>query len=169
MSTNCVKITKIKDVIDTYRELLSTKKRVFLVLDIDDTVLSSRIGRKFVDDDICGLVDLAYEYNKDLLFFLTSRDKSLSSYTRNKLNSSGLLHKEQYINYNIIFSPVREEDGGSLKGPTFIDELNNNGIELSEDDHVVFVDDLRDNTDSIHSSLIFTRASYTIFLFKGYQ
>jgi hypothetical protein len=166
---NYIKIQKIRDVIDVYKNLLNTKKRVFLVLDIDDTVLSTRIGKKFTDDDICELVDIAYEYNKDLLFFLTNRDKSLKSYTRNKLNNSGLLHKEKYINYNIIFSFIREQDGGSLKGPTFIGELNSSGIELTEDDHVVFVDYLCDNTDSIHSSLIFTRASYTIFLFKGYQ
>lgn len=45
-----------------YKDLLNTKKRVFLVLDIDDTVLFSRIGKKFANNDICELIDVAYEY-----------------------------------------------------------------------------------------------------------
>lgn len=160
------KIRRIADVIDKYNEIRSLGKNVYLILDVDDVVLSSRFGRVFPDSDICILVDLAYENNKSNLLFLTSRDKSLVAYTRNKLNKSGLLHKGCYINYNVLTSPLDENDGSSLKGPTF---LNYIGCENLDDTHVIFVDDLYDNIQSMETSLSKTNATYSLFHFIPYK
>jgi hypothetical protein len=124
---NVIKSNTIRDVIELYDNLIDQNYNVIMVLDVDDTVLSSTYGKNFVEKDICLLVDLIYSSNPDNLLFLTDRDKCLARYTINQLNKSRLLHKEKYINYNVICSPYDDVNGESTKG-TRLTEYFINGL-----------------------------------------
>ena len=115
-----IKIKFISDVIKFTEYLIELNYDVIMILDIDDTVLSSKIGQKFVEKDICKLVDVIYTQNHENLIFLTARDVNLIFYTVKKLNSVGLLHKGKFINYNVICSPF-DNNGLPTKGKTFFD------------------------------------------------
>ena len=139
-----VKINSIDRVIDFCTKLINLDYNVILVADIDDTVLSSKIGQKFVEKNITILADMIYSLNSNNLIFLTARDHDLKRKTLNSLNSSGLLHKGKYIKYNIIHSPY--EKNNSTKGQTLLKYFSdgNGQIILSDikPNWIIFIDDL---------------------------
>ena len=157
---NITKITSINQAI----ELSNTIKQnydIILFLDIDDTVLSPYIGKKFVEDEICQLVDLIYSIEPNNLIFLTARDHDLKSYTKNQLNKSGLLHKGKYIDYNIICSPY-DDNGNSTKGQsltTCIESKYLFGVEKNENNQqskknwIMFIDDQYEHIESANKEL----------------
>lgn len=164
-----IKINTIKNVIGLCESIIDFGFNLILVLDIDDTVLSSKIGKKFVEPEITNLVDLVYTFNPANLLFLTARDKSLQRYTSNKLNSSGLLHKEKYINYNIICSPY-DDEGNPTKGLALIDyfenEKNKNILSNEKENWIIFVDDLMEQIESVSNHIDKINANYTLFHYK---
>lgn len=150
-----IKLNVIQDVIELYIKLVNQNYNIILVLDIDDTVISSSYGQKFVEKEICSLVDLVYSSNPNNLIFLTSRDKSLKKYTLNQLNKIGLLHKNAYINYNIICSPC-DEDGNSTKGvelTKYLIAYNDKIFSSDKKNYIIFVDDLMEHINSVKKSL----------------
>jgi hypothetical protein len=66
-------LTKIVKVTQFIKELVEINCKPILILDVNDTVSSSKISKKFVKKDICKLVDLVYTFNPDNLIFLTAR------------------------------------------------------------------------------------------------
>jgi hypothetical protein len=149
---NIIKSNTINQVIKLYEDLINQDYNVIVVLDIDDTVLSSIYGRNFVEKEICLLVDLVYSSNPSNLLFLTARDINLRQYTINKLNHSGLLHKDKYINYNVICSPC-DDEGNSTKGVRLkkyiVSELDKNILTNNKKNWIIFVDDLMEHIESV--------------------
>lgn len=153
---NIVKSNTIRDVIELYNNLIEQNYNVILVLDVDDTVLSSTYGRNFVEKDICLLTDLVYSSNPVNLLFLTARDKCLARYTSNQLNKSGLLHKGKYIEYNVLCSPYND-DGESTKGIKLVDYFTNgsgkNILCVNKKNWIIFVDDLMEHINSVQKHI----------------
>lgn len=164
-----IKINTISHVINLASYLINQDYNVILVLDIDDTVLSTQIGKKFVEKDICKLCDLVYTLNPSNLIFLTARDTSLLGFTRNKLNSSKLLHKNKYINYNVICSPY-DIQGNPTKGQTllkyFDKGLGANTLAKEKNNWIIFVDDLVEQIDSVNTHINKLCCQYTLFHYK---
>ena len=158
---NITKITSINQAIELSNTLIEQNYNIILFLDIDDTVLSPYIGKKFVEDEICQLVDLIYSIEPNNLIFLTARDHDLKSYTKNQLNKSGLLHKGKYIDYNIICSPY-DDNGNSTKGQsltTCIESKYLFGVEKNENNQqskknwIMFIDDQYEHIESANKEL----------------
>ena len=155
-TNSIIKTNTIQDVIELYNNLVNQDYNVLLVLDVDDTVLSSTYGRNFVEKDICLLVDLVYSSNPSNLLFLTARDKCLTRYTSNQLNKSGLLHKGKYIDYNVLCSPC-DSDGNSTKGARltdyFTNSLGKNIMSVKKKNWIIFVDDLMEHINSVQKHI----------------
>lgn len=166
---NVIKINQIKDLIELYKNLIGYNYNVIMILDIDDTVLSSKFGKKFVEKDICTLVDMVYSSNPSNLIFLTARDKTLTRYTKNQLNKSGLLHKGKYIEYNVICSPC-DDEGESTKGikitKYFLNGLGKNILNINKKNWIIFVDDLILNIDSVYKQIDKLNLNYTLVHYK---
>jgi hypothetical protein len=120
---NKLKIDSIDRAIELVDLLLCDNYKVILFLDIDETILSSKIGKKFVEKNICKLVDTIYTVDPNNLIFLTARDFSLKSYTKNQLNRCKLLKKGHYIDYNIVCAPYNEKEE-STKGNYLVNYIN---------------------------------------------
>jgi len=168
-----IKSNIICDVIELYNNLIDQNYNVIMVLDIDDTVLSSTYGKKFVEKDICLLADLVYSSNPSNLLFLTARDKSLTCYTINQLNKSGLLHKEKYINYNVLCSPYDDVNGESIstKGKKLYDYFTyysgKNILCCDKKNWIIFVDDLMEHIISVQKYIQnINSVNYTLIHYK---
>lgn len=156
-------VAKTHNILDVYahcKELLENPNHQVLVfLDIDDTVLSSQLGVKFVDKHVPKLVDLVYRHNPRNLFFLTARDSEYKRKTLNHLNRAKLVHTGKYVQYNVLHSPYHHPDTGgcvATKGETLVKFLTSNGAGLLAEDKVnwvVFVDDEPDQIESVHTHL----------------
>jgi hypothetical protein len=109
-----VRTNNIIDVYDNCKLLIEENKEILVFLDIDDTVLSTVIGQKLVDNNVKKLIELLYRYNPRCLYFLTARDSEYKRKTLNALNSAKLVHDDKFIQYNIIHSPY--ENGIATKG-----------------------------------------------------
>lgn len=109
-----------------YSDVLVKEKdnTVILVLDIDDTVLSSKIGQKFVEKDITILANHIYRKNPQNLWFLTSRNCNIKRKTMNQLNRSGLIHDQKYIFYNIVCSENDNPNKGKMFMKSIYDQHN---------------------------------------------
>jgi hypothetical protein len=83
-----------------------------LILDIDDTVLSTTNPRqKYVDKNVLLLVDYIYNLSPLHLWFLTARSDQYHKLTLNQFNRpTKLLHRGKYIHYNIVHSPYDEQN-----------------------------------------------------------
>ena len=141
------KILEINDMLEVYhqcKELLDQKQNILLFLDIDDTVLSSEIGKKVVDKNIRLLIELIYRQNPEHLFFLTARESDLNRKTLNQLNNAKLVHDGKFIRYKIIHSPYDKQNNVyvATKGKTLMRFLQSNSL-ISDSDSIwiVFVDD----------------------------
>lgn len=167
---NIVRINSINNVIDIYFELVRNDYNVILVSDIDDTILSSKIGQKFVENNIKILIENVYNYNPDNLIFLTARDHNYKRKTNHHLNSAGMHKKDKYINYNIICSPD-DYKGEPTKGDAFINYFEKGkGKELLKSDKkiwILFIDDLIEQILSVHNCIDkLKNINYTIFHYK---
>lgn len=164
-----IKTNTISNVIELTEYLITMNYNVIIILDIDDTVLSSELGKKFVEKDICKLADIIYSFNPLHLIFLTARDTNLASYTIKKLNSSKLLHKGKFINYNVICSPY-DNQGNPTKGKTlfnYFDKGFGKTLLLEEKPNwIIFVDDLQEQIDSVNKYINQICPNYTLFYYK---
>lgn len=151
-----IKINSLEFVITHYKSIIESKK-VLLILDVDDTTLSSKIGQKFVDIKIKELVDISFDNN---LLFLTARAKSLGRYTQNQLNRSHIISRGKYNNYKIICSP-RDDEGNSTKGNSALLYLKCN-----EFDYVIFVDDDPLECEDVKEKLTSINIEHTVYLFN---
>lgn len=164
-----IKTNTIVNVIKLTEKLLELDYNVIMILDIDDTVLSSKIGKKFVEKDICILSDLIYTSNPLNLIFLTARDSNMAMYTRKKLNSAGLLHKGKFINYNVICSPY-DEQGNPTKGQTIFNYFDKgfgkNLLVKEKQNWIIFVDDLQEQIESVNQYINKICPNHTLFYYK---
>lgn len=164
-----IKTNTVSNIIKLTEQLIGLDYNVIMVLDIDDTVLSSNIGRKLVEKDICKLADIIYTSNPSNLIFLTARDYELAMYSRKKLNSVGLLHKGKFINYNVICSPY-DEQGNPTKGQTmfnYFDKGFGKTLLVKEKQNwIIFVDDLQEQIDSVNQFIDKICPNYTLFYYK---
>jgi hypothetical protein len=144
-------IKSINEAIDLVNNLLQQNNHVILFLDIDGTIFSPHIGKKFVENEIYTLVDMVYSFNPNNLIFLTAREESLKSYTKNQLNKSGLLHKGSYIDYNIICSPY-DNEGNSTKGESLVKHIKSHQLDQLDkinNLHIIFIDDQYEHIESV--------------------
>lgn len=164
-----VKTNTITNVIKLTEKLLQLDYNVIMVLDIDDTVLSSKIGQKFVEKDITKLADIIYTQNPLNLLFLTAREHILKFPSVKKLNSSELLHKGKFINYNVICSPY-DEQGNPTKGQTLFNYFDTgfgkNILDKNKKNWIIFVDDLDEQIESVNTHINKICPEYTLFYYK---
>jgi len=149
---------QIIDVLALCVALRELNKEFILFLDIDDTTLSSLVGHKFVDKQICDVVDYVYKYNPMRLVFCTARDHELIWYTKNQLNRAKLTHQGKYIHYNVVCSPY-DMFGNPTKGRTIMSEL----ADVDKDVVVIFADDQRDQIDNVYAELYRTGREFALF------
>ncbi len=168
-SNKIIKTNTISNIIKLTEQLIELDYNVIMILDIDDTVLSSKNGQKFVEKDICKLVDIIYTLNPLNLIFLTARNSEITSKTIKKLNSVGLLHKGQFINYNVICSPY-DNQGNPTKGHTlfnFFDKDHGKTLFVKEKKNwIIFVDDLEEQIESVNTYINQICPNYTLFHYK---
>ncbi len=164
VNNQVIRTNRIKQILNVYNELVKTKK-VILVLDIDDVVISSSCYRIFTEKDICQLVSQAYYLNKSNLVFLTSRLKEMRKYTLDQFNEGRLIDSDEYIYYNIIFAEL-DQQGNSTKGPVLSRYIKQN-YSLDSNSWVIFVDDLVENINSVKNSLEDLNANFTLFHYKN--
>ena len=164
-----VKIHSVNSVLDIYSELKRNDYEVILVSDIDDTILSSTVGKKFVENEIKILIEQIYLDNPDHLIFLTARDKSYKRKTNHHLNSASMHKKDKYINYNILCSPY-DDKGNPTKGETFIEYFENELIKTDKKIWFLFMDDSIDQIYSIYNCIEkLNNIQYTIFHYQYAQ
>jgi hydroxymethylpyrimidine pyrophosphatase-like HAD family hydrolase len=151
-----IKSNNILDIYENCKHLIDNNCNVLIFLDIDDTVLSSKIGVKFVDKNIKLLINLIYNHDARKLFFLTARDYDLKRKTLNYLNHAKMVHNGKYIYYNVIHSPYKMVNNMFLptKGETLIHFLDNTTL-LSNDklNYIIFVDDDIEQINCVNESL----------------
>jgi hydroxymethylpyrimidine pyrophosphatase-like HAD family hydrolase len=151
-----IKSNNILDIYEDCKNLIDNNNNVILFLDIDDTVLSSKNGVKFVDKNIKLLINLIYNHDARKLYFLTARDYDLKRKTLNCLNRAKIVHNGKYIYYNVIHSPYKIENNTFLptKGETLIHFLDNTTL-LSNDkpNYIIFVDDDIEQINCVNVSL----------------
>ncbi len=147
-----IRITKIKEVLQIYNELIKTNN-VIVVLDIDDVVFSSKYYKVFTDDHICKLATYVYNLKPKNLIFLTSRLKTTQNYTQEQLNHHKLIKSssDNPIKFNIIFAEC-DQSGKSTKGPNLISYLQKNNL-VKTKTWIIFIDDLIENINSVKNSL----------------
>lgn len=153
---NVFRTNNILDVYKQCKEIIEKKENVFLFLDIDDTVLSTRNGQKFVDKNIVHLVQLIYAYNPNRLWFLTAREPIYRQPTINQLNLAKLVDDGKYIPYNVIFSPFKIENGDMIatKGETLSKFLTTTAeLPIGRPNWIIFVDDNMDQINSVNAWL----------------
>jgi hypothetical protein len=139
-----------------------------LILDIDDTVLSSQYGKKLVDKDVVHLIRFIDNISSNNLWFLTARDYEYHRKTLHHLNHAKLLHKQEYILYNIMHSP-HDCDDDPTKGETLINRLIPR-IEISspnqgEKNYYIIVDDDIEQVNNMLQQLVLQDYSYSLFHF----
>ena len=130
---------------------------MLLFLDIDDTVLSSKIGVKYVDKNVTHLINLIYRNDPNKLYFLTARDYDLRQVTLKHLNRAKLVHDGKFIYYNVIHSPYKIKNGKYIptKGETLINFLDKTNLLSSEiPNWIVFVDDDIEQIKCVNDCLI---------------
>jgi hypothetical protein len=168
-SNQIIKTNTISNIIKLTEQLIELDYNVIMILDIDDTVLSSKIGQKFVEKDISKLVDMVYTINPLNLIFLTARDSQMALYTRKKLNSVGLLHKGKFIDYNIICSPY-DNEGNPTKGQTLFNYFDKGFgktiFDKEKNNWIIFIDDLEEQIDSVNKHINQICPNYTLFHYK---
>jgi hypothetical protein len=153
--------------LDIYNYVVKLTENNFvpiLVLDIDDTCISTQHGKKLVDNDVTILVNYVFEISPDNLWFLTAREYEYHNKTNHKLNKVGLLHKGKYIKYNIIHSPYNKHNEVT-KGTTLINNIINK-VEKCENNWFIIVDDDIEQLNDMCAKLQNETINYTLFHFS---
>ncbi len=143
-------VKTVNQIIKLYEHIVTEGFSPIVFCDIDDTVLASSIGIKFVDPKICQFIDLVYSSNPDNLVFLTAREPNLKKHTINQLNRSGLLKKGKYIFYNVIHAPY-SNNGLATKGEVMVSYLDLNPSKTY--DWVIFIDDSYEQIESVYKHI----------------
>lgn len=133
-----------------------------LIIDIDDTCLSSQYGKKFVDKNVCKLVEYVYDISPNNLWFLTARDYEFKNKTLHQLNKSGLLHKRTYIKYNVVHSP-HDERNNVTKGNTLISIIENSNY--NNKNWYIIVDDDIEQVNDIYDKMFKENYNYSLYHF----
>ena len=136
-----------------------------LIIDIDDTVLSSEHKKKFVDKNVVKLIEYIDNISFNNLWFLTARNIDLKRKTQNHLNHAKLLHKGKFIIYNVVHSPWNY--GNPTKGPTLIELIPRIEYRFTENDNnwYIIVDDDIDQCNNILEYLSSDTYKYSLFHF----
>lgn len=158
-----IQITKICKVLDCVQELKQLGFNVILVTDIDDTILSTNIGQKLVENDVKDLITNIYITNPANLIFLTARDPEYKSKTNNQLNSAKLHPKGKYVQYNIICSHYI--DGKPTKGDSLVKYFTTKHVK-SNNDWILFVDDALEQILHVQQHIPSLNMNYTLFHYK---
>jgi hypothetical protein len=148
---------------DFIQKLVEDGYNPILILDIDDTCLSSRNGKRFVDKNVPILVNYVYDISPNNLWFLTARDYDYKNKTLHKLNKVGLLHKGKYINYNIIHSPYNELNNAT-KGISLLNNIVKN-ITHNDKNWYIIVDDDLEQINDIYDKISITEYNYSLYHF----
>lgn len=157
-------INNMIKIIDLLKNIIKNKYNPILILDIDDTCLSTQYGKKFTDKNITILANYVYDISPDNLWFLTARDYDYKRKTLHKLNRSGLLHKGKYINYNVIHSPY-DNFGNPTKGTNLLKfiTLQNNG---EDNNWYIIIDDDIQQINDMYDKLSKIKINYSLFHFN---
>jgi hypothetical protein len=166
---NEVRVNTINTVIDYYFYIKELGYNVIVVTDIDDTVLSTKIGQKLVEKNIKILIEDVYKSNPDNLVFLTARDYEYKRFTNNQLNRAKLHTKTTYVTYNLLMSPD-DYIGKPTKGETFLKYfVNGKGSSLLSEpnkQYILFIDDLHEQIESVKEVINNLNINYTLFHYK---
>lgn len=154
---------KMMQIIQFVNQLIELDYNPIIILDIDDTCLSSQCGKKIVDNDVTILANIAYDLSPNNLWFLTARNPEYKRKTMNHLNRAKLLHKGQFIKYNVIYSPW-DDFGGATKGTTLINSIGTR-IQHNEKNWYIIVDDDLDQINDMCNSLKYNTLMTSIFHF----
>ena len=116
--------SSMNDILEHVQALHNDGLNPILILDIDDTVLSSTFAKELVDKNVLPLIRFIDNISFDNLWFLTARDgdHATKQITQHHLNHAKLLHKGQYIRYNVMHSP-HDSDDNPTKGDTLVNSL----------------------------------------------
>lgn len=155
--------SNILEINDFIEKLVKNNYNPILILDIDDTCLSSQFGKKFVDKNICILVNYIYSISPKNLWFLTARDYEYKNKTLHHLNKVGLLHEGKYIYYNVVHSPYDK-----LNNPTKGTSLLNNIIKKivpDEKNWYIIVDNDLEQINDIYLKISNKQYNYTLYLY----
>ena len=162
------KTTSMLSILEHIIKLYEEGYNPILILDIDDTVLSSKHGKKFTDKNIVKIVEYVDNISFDNLWFLTARNTELKRKTQNHLNHAKLLHKGKFIMYNVIHSPYYY--GEPTKGTTLIDlipriEMRTNINKITDKNWYIIVDDDLEQVNNMLEHLDFKIYNYSMFNF----
>jgi hypothetical protein len=145
----------IQNVIAHCRELIEKQKTILLILDIDDTVLSTTAGQHLVEPQICELVKMVYDQTNALanIVFCTARPimPEVNKITLNQLARAKLLHLGTRIRYNVLYSP-HDTQNNVTKHTTLLKYLASRSLDV-ENTHVVVVDDCPTQVATIHTAM----------------
>jgi len=138
------KILHINKVIEQCKTKIQDNQPVLLILDIDDTILSTRPNQTLVEPAIRDLFDLVYQNNHLCKYiFCTARHSSYRKLTLNQLNHAKLLHLGTYINYVVLHSPyvrLSSSEPQPTKGNAILSYLRGANIDPITT-HIIIVDD----------------------------
>ncbi len=157
-STSCM-----LEITNFIKKLIENNYNPILILDIDDTCLSSQYGKKFVDKNLPILVNYIYDISPNNLWFLTARDDEYKNKTLHKLNKAGLLHKGKYINYNVVHSPYNEFNKPT-KGTTLINNIIQK-ITYNDKNWYIIVDDDIEQINDIYDKMSIEKYNYSLYHF----
>lgn len=150
------KVLHINTVTTYCAQKIATQTPILLILDIDDTVLSSCPGQRLVEPHIRYLLELAHT-NPHLCkyLFCTARDATHRKLTLDQLNHAKLIHVGDFIPYKVLHSPYVTVSGPTprpTKGNALLSYLR--GAEIDpEAIHIVVVDDDNEQIAHIHEYL----------------
>lgn len=162
LKNNILVVDNINYIIDYYISLKNLNHDIIIVSDIDNTILSEKIGQTFVENNIKKLCKMVYDDNPNNLIFLTAREYCLKRKTINKLNAVKLIRTGYYKEYNVICSPD-DINNNETKGQTLVDYINSSRIIINENSWIIFIDDLIEQIENVNLHLKKLNIKYTLF------
>jgi len=156
-----IKIAAISKVTEHIQELTQLGYNVILFTDIDDTILSTKIGQTLVEKDVKTLIGNVYYNNPSNLVFLTARDPDYKRNTNHHLNRAKLHSKGKYITYNIICSPY--DNGNPTKGESLVSYCKKWISNSNSNNWIIFVDDAPEQISDVEQHINSLDMNYTLF------
>lgn len=163
-----IETTSMANIIEFYNNLKKEQENINIILfiDIDGTVLSEIIGKKFVENNVKHLIESVYDSNPDNLIFITTRPRDIRKKTINKLNSVKMHPKREYIFYNLIMSEF-DNIGNSTKGPDLVKYIQQGKgrclLDKSQNNYIIFIDNEFYNIESVQNSIGDLNIPYKLF------